>query len=185
MSTPAAPAARNPAPHRRRERAGLRHHARVALPRTASIEAAAAQPRQKAGSAAGAWIARHHPQHYGQVSFEHAWRRCGYASRTITLRPARCRAPGKCVIRGGALRAAFSRIAMQHSGMDKNAHPDEKRPGSKCLGLFYESGRSARQHRPERRAGSRRRWSSAVHYGTFDVRGHLITGEVGCRGNAR
>lgn len=56
-----------------RERAGLRHYVLEWAHengRTEDVPLRAAT-REGAEAAAGAWIARHHPQHYGRVGFEH------------------------------------------------------------------------------------------------------------------
>lgn len=57
-----------------RERAGLRHYMLEWRNENGSVEEVALRAATPDGAeaAAGAWIARHHPQHYGQVSFEHA-----------------------------------------------------------------------------------------------------------------
>lgn len=56
-----------------RERAGLRHFMLEWKNDSGATEEVPlrAATREGAEAAAGAWIARHHPQHYGQVAFEH------------------------------------------------------------------------------------------------------------------
>jgi hypothetical protein len=57
-----------------RERAGLRHFLLEWIDSSGKTEEVPlrAATREGAEAAAAAWIARHHPQHYGQVGFEHA-----------------------------------------------------------------------------------------------------------------
>lgn len=56
-----------------REQAGLRHYALEWLRDDGSIESVPlrAATRDGAEGVAAVWIARHHPQHYGQIGFEH------------------------------------------------------------------------------------------------------------------